>query len=982
MATTVVGRLQSGSAPTTPSAAPLATPKVPVAGRLQSGKTTPTTNVAPKNGILSGLGQVANTVAQDSWGGIKNAWSAVTYWTSRPEKAVETTIAKAMGVPEASNLNPLKVLAGMTPGSSDVSGQDIFNQLAKDWGKDPNSWETRVGAGVGGFALDVATDPLMYVSGDGLFNRVGEMFDETGKSLGVISNEGMKAIKDMGEAADMGRDVTKYLPDVMEQFKDAVKARYLNGEDSLITERGLKFAGKTILSGDSIDKTISAVRDSAIADWVRDSTPYKVVQATFNPKVLNGVEMDGDYYRSKMQTFAKNSYAKVNGWLASIKFFDGDSAVHMTAQDASDFFRLANDTTAELGVSQEGLKGLGADGIAKIIKEVQPEVSENVAKQLAHYVDEWRPMMEGIKSETGLSDESMLKDYIRNVGYNSEEKVYTQSRPMKKLIAAFQKGRVSDEDFVRGMMKAAGQDADAIDQAIYNLKNPLFETGRDALHDVAMKARYAYGLSDDPYLSLATEHAETMARKNLFDHINYAISEFGKAIDPSEMKQYKEAGYGIYTPSSFFTSKNASEMYAFENKAIADDLNQIFTKTPDSGVMKSLKGVSGRLVNLYFFNPLTAIYHVTHNVMMNMWLAGGMNAFDTVTQGVEDARDGGAIIDRMQQAGALRPLFNDGRSMQELGTDMMQPQTKGIMGSVLGGNYGDAMRKLGDALNPFGNTNVGNKLFQGSDEAIRASIFRTALNKGATDSEAADYVNHIAGNWQNVSATEKSFFQALYPYYSWFKTNLDLQFGSWLTNPQRQLLPIKVWNSLNEALAGVPLWQNDQGAAWKIATGQKNQKGEMVYVTPAASTNLVPELIQEGAQGLLNKLGSGPIPEAGSILATGKDVYSNLYGITSPYADSGAPFTSRLLNLFQTEVQPQGTDVVGNTIAKGVPTELIKTLTGWDTTHPMWENIVQTFLQSYTAPVEQTWIQNYYQKSAYQKYLTDLKKYQKKQASE
>ena len=344
-----------------------------------------------------------------------------------------------------------------------------------------------------------------------------------------------------------------------------------------------------------------------------------------------------------------------------------------------------------------------------------------------------------------------------------------------------------------------------------------------------------------------------------------------------------------------------------------------------------------------------------------------------MSKGIEDARDGSSIIDMMREYGALKPT-TDTRPMEEI--------LKEAMGTA--DNTG-IMRKLGDLFNPFGNSNVGNKLFQGGDEAIRASVFRNALEAGSTPQEAADFVNQVAGNWKDVSPTEKSLFQAMYPYYSWFKTNTKLQFGTWLTNPQRQLLPIKVWNMLNEEAAGVPLWQNDTGAGWKIATGQKNAKGEMIYVTPAVSTNLVPELIQGGAQGLLNKVISGPIPTAATELTTGKSPYQTLYGISgtsAPFADEGAPFADRLANFVLNEFSPQGTDVVGGGTAKNVPQTLIKTLTGWDAAHPMWENIIETFLQSYTAPVEQSWIQNYYQTEAYKKYTTDLTKYKKKMTTE
>jgi hypothetical protein len=963
----ITGRLQSGDTnDTQASPAPIAPKAGSSIGRLSSSGTPgQTPNNVPASGFLSGLKNVAENVTQDAWSGIKNAWSTFTYWEARPSQAIETTIAKVMGVPEAKDLNPLKVLVGSQ--KTNLSGSDIVTQIEKNMGKDTSSWQEKTGAFGLGLGLDIATDPFMYLEGAGLIGHVGDVADETGKVLGIVSDDGVNSLKDFSESSvDATRDLTKASPATIEAGKASLATRYAAGETNLLTERGIKFAGQTILSGDRIDKTIASVRGSALADWISNTRANSVFQSVFNPRWINGSEVPADFHDARLNLLSKNSVVTGGAVEAAMKELD-TAGTNLTPKEAEDFFKIANDTKGELGLGSDALKDLSREDLMKYLPK---DVTPNTADHLLSYWNNWRPMMEGIKGEAGLTDESKVADYMRNVGYEPETKVYTQSRPFKKLSAAFMKGRISDEDFLRGAMHAAGQDSDEIDKAIYDLKHPLNANEEGGLHDAAMKARYAYGLSTDPYLSLATEHAETMARKNTFDFINQTMAKYGEMVTPEQAKVLQKEGYGIYTPSSFFTNKNAQEVYAFKDKGIADTLNQIFTKTPDSDLVKSLRNTSGRLVNMYFLNPLTSVYHIVHNVGMNMFLAGGTNAFDNVSKGIEDARDGGGIIDMMREYGALKPQV-DTRPMEEILKESMgNSDPQGVM------------RKLGDYLNPFGNTNVGNRIFSGSDEAVRASIFRNSLEKGASPKEAADFVNHVAGNWKDITPTEKSLFQLVYPYYSWFKTNVKLQFGVWLTNPQRQILPIKVWNMLNEAASGVPLWQNDTGAAWKIATGQRNAKGEQIYVTPAVSTNIVPELVQGGVQGLASRVLSGPIPEAGSLALTGKDVYSNLYGVSSPYADSGAPLLDRATNFVMKEISPQGADAVQQAQAKGAFNAMVQALTGWDSTHPMWENIIETFLQSYAGGVEPTWIQAYYQTEAAKKYKTDLAKYNKKAMSQ
>ena len=91
--------LNSGTGTATPKAPPSPTSPTPaptgftgaMAG-MQKG------NKAPKTGLLSGLESAASNMTQSAWSGIKNAWSTFTYWESRPSQAIETTVAKAMGV--------------------------------------------------------------------------------------------------------------------------------------------------------------------------------------------------------------------------------------------------------------------------------------------------------------------------------------------------------------------------------------------------------------------------------------------------------------------------------------------------------------------------------------------------------------------------------------------------------------------------------------------------------------------------------------------------------------------------------------------------------------------------------------------------------------------------------------------------------------------------------------------------------------------
>lgn len=938
----------------------------PTVGRLQSQSQSqsPSRLASSSNssqGFLGGVISGAENLANTAWGGLKNAWSTFTYWESRPSQAIETGIGKAIGLPAAQNVSPLKVLLGQQ--KTDISGQDLAAQVATNLGKDPTSWQFKIGTTVAGLGIDLATDPFMYLDGVGLLGKVGEVTDEAGKSLGVLSDAGLDAVKEFaGE-----KDLTKVAPSVLESAKASIATRFTAGETDLLDERGLKFAGQTILSGDRIDATIANIKNSAAADWIKNSTMFDKVQSMFNPRWVSGVgQLPDGYFNDKLDTFvAQGASINANAAKDASAFVGGS----ITPEDDLALHTLANETEKITGVPASGLEGLSP---AELRKYIPAEVggvkfSDTAVSHYAKYLSEFRPYYDQMYLDSGGDASKMIDSYIKNV-YDTTDmnsRFSDVPRPIKRLRASYMKGRIGDEEFVSGFLKATGSGDEDIAKQISDLKAAdEANAGSTSLHDTAQKLRVNYGLQQSGVLSMAEEAASKNKYKNLVDFIDRTTAQYGTKIDPEDAKAYEKAGYGLYTPKTFFTNRDASEIYAFENKAVATDLNSIFTKTPDSVMGKTARATSARLVNLYFFNPLTAFYHSVFNVGFNSWLSGGSNAFDNLTKGVMDVRDETDLYQLAKDTGAIRPRNSFSTVAEELSQRLGDPA--------------DASKPFYEALNPFGRENIGNKLFYQSDEAMRMNLFRNALDKGAAPKDAAAFVNKFAGNWKDMTSAEKSSFQLMYPYYSWFKTNVKANFASWLTNPDRQLLPIKTWNALNEAFSGVPMWENATGAGWKINTGQKDAQGNYIYVTPANAGNIVPELVQSPLQGLAARLLSGPIPEAASTALTGKDVYSNIYGISTPGSDSGAPFTSRAQTVFENLVAPGSGSIADSISSQNQMKSMIQVVTGWDITHPLWENVINTLFQSYSGSVESTWIQNYYQQKSKQKYLTDMKRAQAK----
>lgn len=899
----------------------------------------------PKS-ILGGLwddtaGAVGNMV-NNGWNGFKTAWGWFTDHESRPGRALETVLDKTVGGQMGQKTSWTDVLKGLTfQKSLDITGQTLVNDTVQKASQimgvsspDQSKWTYKVPAFIGGLATDVATDPFMFVGlGEGA--KAGAVLAQDGSKIGHLTEDGVQAVKDILKTDDLA----KVGEEGMTMAKVRVANRYLNGEKKLISEGGLTFAGKTILSSKQLGEFSARAKANQMYKFIADSAPIQSIKTLgnmmFNPRWVGGInrELPPEFYKSLTDLNRTNSLVKVGAVDKAIETFGKD----LTSEEGVQLFTIADKgvPTAEGGLLSR------ADLVGKSFEEVRPlvdpAVSDNTLKLYQKYINETLPAIEARKTALGMDFEG-LNDHIKN--YYPELAKWPEargmaSRPIQDRLAGFQKSRISDEDMAKAYLESAGNDSKQIDEIMSGM-TPT------ATKDMADEWRKVLGLSKDPHLALAKDLSELSIKENTSKFIGDTIAKYGKKISQDEIKTYEKAGYGIYYPKGnlrFYPTDAGvgvakGTAYAFENPAISNSLNAFSTNIQQNFWHKIADKLTSSLVNIYFYNPATVFYHSVHNVAYNSWLSGGMKAFDNVTKGVEDVANKSELYQEAMRAGALRTEATyAGKTLKEA-VDMAL------------GREEDASKisKVLTGMNPLAKNHYMNRVFNGSDNALRMNLYRNAKVFGSTPAEAADFVNHYAGNFTDLSPLERNTFRILYPYYSWFKTNVKANFGSWVSNPGRQLLPVKTWNVLNEALAGRPLWQNAPGAEWKVATGQKDKNGKEIYVNPSYAGGIIPQFVENPIGTLTSRMLSGPIENIVSEATLGKNTYELMNNINTPESMPNAPITAKLWKAM-TSMMPID-DARALTSGR---TDFLRAATGWDTAHPLWRNIIDAIIMANTS---------------------------------
>lgn len=129
-----------------------------------------------------------------------------------------------------------------------------------------------------------------------------------------------------------------------------------------------------------------------------------------------------------------------------------------------------------------------------------------------------------------------------------------------------------------------------------------------------------------------------------------------------------------------------------------------------------------------------------------------------------------------------------------------------------------------------------------TDRALRTAIFRDAVEKGATDAEAAAKANKFLINYNNLTPFEEKVMTRIFPFYSWMKGNLPLQVEQWINNTPKQMLYEQMKNATNQAISG-----QNMGSDGKIDTGIVLGDGSHIKIDPYSPADEPLKLLNDGA---------------------------------------------------------------------------------------------------------------------------------------
>ncbi len=878
---------------------------------VHAGTSATNTGYKPPTGIFKEAADFTNKITKNTQSFLSSSWNKFTFWEPRLGESILSTVGKVSGIsPET---HPLQVLKGKEEFQGKQLINDAMGKLGQFMGQTPEEIKqnlnfpvANIASTIGGGAIDILTDPFMYI-GLGEASKIG-VITKDGERLGTLTQKGTDFLKTTLKE----KDLTKVSEEALSGAKDLLAESYLKGDRALIDRGGLKFMGKSLITGKQFSSTMDALtsrmKDARLYNFISDSPQLSMVKGwmntVFNPRYIKGGVVPQDIYDGYMGVLNANSQVIPDAVRKAIDFI----GKNLGTENGSMFFDLANQGLLTKDLGRIGAKELTGKTIEELKSLSDTSIPDSVLRLYHDYINTWRTSNESRAGALGLTDtlDNYIKNYYPQVARPTEAYPRTP-RPIREVTTGVFKKRLTDEEWYRGFLKEQGLDAKEINRAVID--------NAESISAIAKSLRDVAGLSTDPYLALAKEEVEITLKENLHNYITKTLDRSGVLIKSGEVKAYQDAGYGIYRADS-------KTIYATANKTIADFLNKV--TAPPTGLSKFIRDVDRKLtqkiVNIYFYHPASVSYHAMHNVAYNMWLSGGIEAFNNMTKGVEDVWRESEMYQRGIKSGALRQQYG-GKTVEEI---LLKER-----------GTPDAIKNAVDLINPVNSNHLMNRVFTGTDNAMRMALFRNALEKGATDSEASAFVRHWVGNHEDLTDTEKNIFRALYPYYSWFKTNVKANFGAWASTPERQLIPMKVWNSLNEAMSGKPIWKNDQGASWKINSGQKDSKGQTIYIDPRVAGSIVPQIVSNPGV-LIDRMLSGPAENLLFTLATGKDIYETLHGFSPTEALPGAPLTARLAKaatiFLPYEMQ---------TAIESNP-DFLQLMTGWDRAHPEWQNIMNT----------------------------------------
>lgn len=662
--------------------------------------------------------------------------------------------------------------------------------IREDLGIKPTSRVGKIAVGTISLVADIALDPMTYLTfGTGSAVKVGgkalskpaqrvwfQALKESNQSRGIV-NMLMEQVagKSKRAAEDLVPGFGRITKDTLEAARKAGVSDSTLGSlarfsgDELFDRGGIKFAGKTLVSGEKI-RSLPGIKQ--IADFAATN---KQIQETKN--VLGNLFVFRYAKNEKLQDILlSGNRNQAKAAQSTVKQFEGlMSRFKLTDSEALEFSTQGNRSMKRVLEIEAKLKAQGVEGARRLAKkQVAKEGIQFSNPKLQGLFDEMSKeggLMEQLQKLAGVKDEDAFPFYFPNI--------------MK--------------DDVKGIMPSKVGPKSA--------KENYKKTFRGKLTEEQIET--------NPLAAYSKRQIEVINERIDAETSGKIAKGFGR--DFADEAAAKEAGYvkferkvpGGEKVTTYIPEQISKEVNAFYEKGTStiDKLAKV------SGLDWFTRMWKGYVTSLF---PAFHIRNMTSNGFLNM-AEFGMAAFNPKT---------GTFASQLALGRGLGQEIMSRSGKRYTGKQILElAEKEGILGTgafgateqlleeasakAFTGKKKSVIGRVAKQLGPEGKAfEVGRKVGGTIEDQAKLVGFITSLAQGATAKEAASRVRKAVFDYGRLTDFERSVMRRLIPFYSFMRFNAESQVRSILKTPGRTAGQIDFVKNVGQAF-GEPLTEED-----------------------------------------------------------------------------------------------------------------------------------------------------------------------------
>jgi TfoX/Sxy family transcriptional regulator of competence genes len=607
--------------------------------------------------------------------------------------------------------------------------RNTFTDVLESVGWEPTTTKGKIAKGVTGFALDVLTDPLTYVS------------------FGTLTGIGKAASK-----------TSKLAPTATKQAQA--------GQRALI-----QFMGKEVVKGEKVfEKTgqmLEYARGTGVGDFLGRTFKSNFRPASVDPEVWQQVV--------KLKTAAKN-----------VETFKESKAMDLALKTQI----MVNKAVKEHG--DEALtKTLTAIEKPKLIQELPSDLQE-IAKISRDYLDELAEVRNWAKKGIIGSDDFKYLPHVHKQDFLSDmksmfgkAKIYKTEIPSDKTREVFK--FVDDSEEVLGIAKADDLKLKKVGDEFFDESGKKYNA---ILPTVEEKIVEGYKMEDNisALLGIAGKRTAQLEKSKIFlDEIKglsvnrSGLDNFTKESDALFVKAPELKGFK-------FNPEIAREIDQVYEKVINPEEINRYVKLYDT-VQNSWKGLA-TYVNPAFHSR-NAVSNMYNNALAGVKSPKSYGKATIIQAALEGEELSPAFSKLIGKTLGDKASKTANETIQKLNIKYYDDFLKqGLGGGTFFGS--DIERTISQRLKPtlFGTTKlggikkVGQKTGQAVEQNARLAHFIDKVDKGFTPEAAATSVKKHLFDYEELTKAEKEIFKRVVPFYTWTRKNLPLQLENVITKPR------------------------------------------------------------------------------------------------------------------------------------------------------------------------------------------------------